>query len=85
MQEQEPGSPLNDPTGVEGDLVAIDTQIVDSSVQHITDGKEVICSIYFLCNKYELTFLLMFADVNVESLEPIQPDITGASSAVPPL
>ena len=48
MQEQEPGSPLNDPTGVEGDLVAIDTQIVDSSVQHITDGKEVICSIYFL-------------------------------------
>ena len=27
----------------------------------------------------------MFADVNVESLEPIQLDITGASSAVPPL
>ena len=27
----------------------------------------------------------MFADVNVESLEPIQPDITGASLAVPPL
>ena len=27
----------------------------------------------------------MFADVNVESPEPIQPDITGASSAVPPL
>ena len=27
----------------------------------------------------------MFADVNVESREPIQPDITGASSVVPPL
>ena len=27
----------------------------------------------------------MFADVNVESLEPIQPDITGASSAIPSL
>ena len=31
----------------------------------------------FLYNKYELKFSLMFADVNVESLEPIQPDITG--------
>ena len=27
----------------------------------------------------------MFADVNVESLELIQPNIIGASSAVPPL
>ena len=27
----------------------------------------------------------MFADVNVESLEPIQPDIIGASSAIPSL
>ena len=27
----------------------------------------------------------MFADVNVESPKLIQPDITGASSAVPPL
>ena len=27
----------------------------------------------------------MFADVNVESLEPIQPDIIGVSLAVPPL
>ena len=27
----------------------------------------------------------MFIDVNVESSELIQPDITGASSAVPPL
>ena len=48
MQEQEPDSPLNDPASVEGDLVAVDTQIVDSPVRHITDGKEVICSIYFL-------------------------------------
>ena len=39
----------------------------------------------FLYNKYELKFSLMFADVNVESSEPIQPDITGASSDVPPL
>ena len=27
----------------------------------------------------------MFADANVEISEPIQPDITGASSVVPPL
>ena len=27
----------------------------------------------------------MFVDVNVESSEPIQPDITGASLVVPPL
>ena len=39
----------------------------------------------FLSNKYELKFFLMFADVNVESPEPIQPDISGASSVVPPL
>ena len=38
----------------------------------------------FLCNKYELKFFLMFADVNVESPEPIQPDITGVSLAIPP-
>ena len=49
MQEQEPDSPLNDPVGVEGDLVAVNTQIVDSLVRDITNGKEVICSIYFLC------------------------------------
>ena len=49
MQEQDPNSLLNDPTGAEGDPVSIDTQIVDSPVRHLTDGKEVICSIYFLC------------------------------------
>ena len=46
MREQEPDSPLNDPIGVEGDSVAIDTQTIDSLVQHTTDGKEVICSFY---------------------------------------
>ena len=39
----------------------------------------------FLYNKYEQKNFLMFVDVNVESPELIQPDITGASSAVPPL
>ena len=39
----------------------------------------------FLCNKYELKFFLMFGDVNVESQELIQLDITGASLAIPPL
>ena len=34
MQEQEPDSPLKDPTSVEGDPV-------DSPAQHATDGKEV--------------------------------------------
>ena len=38
----------------------------------------------FLYNKYKLKFFLVFVDVNVESPEPIQPDITGVSSIVPP-
>ena len=46
MQEQEPNSPLNDPIGVEGDPVAVNTQTVDSLVQHTTDGKEVLCPFY---------------------------------------
>ena len=46
MQEQEPDSPLNDLVGVEGDLVAVDTQTIDSPVQHTTDGKEVMCPFY---------------------------------------
>ena len=45
-QEQEPNNPLNDPIGIEGDLVAIDTQTVDFLAQRATDGKEVICPIY---------------------------------------
>jgi len=47
MQDWEPDSSLNDPVSVEGGLVAVDTQIVDSPVRQTTDGKEVICSIYF--------------------------------------
>ena len=42
-QDREPDSPLNDPIGVEGGLVAVDTQTVDSLVRQTTDGKEVIC------------------------------------------
>jgi len=48
MQEQEPDSLLNDPVGDEGDPISVDTQIVDCLVRHTTDGKEAICSIYFL-------------------------------------
>ena len=43
MQDREPNSPLNGPIGVEGGLVAVDTQIVDSLVQKTTDGKEGFC------------------------------------------
>ena len=46
MQEQVPDSSLNDPINVEGDLVTVDTQTVNSLVWHTTDGKEVICSFY---------------------------------------
>jgi len=42
-QEQEPDSPLSNPVGVESDLVAIDTQTINSPVPHTTDGKKVIC------------------------------------------
>ena len=48
MKEQDPDSLLNDPVDAEGDPISGDTQIVDSPVWHITDGKEVICLIYFL-------------------------------------
>ena len=43
MQEQESDSP---PVGVENDHVVVDTQTIDSLVQHTTDGKEVICLVY---------------------------------------
>ena len=46
MQDQERDSPLNDHVDVQGDLVAVDTQTVDSLVQLTTNGKGVICSIY---------------------------------------
>ena len=40
MQEQDLDSRLNDPTGAKGDPISVDTQIVDSLIWHITDGKE---------------------------------------------
>ena len=48
MQEQESdGSPIdNDPVGVENDPTAVDTQTVDSLVQHTTAGKKIIYSFY---------------------------------------
>ena len=46
MQEWETDSPLNDPIGIEGDPVAVDSQTVDSPTRHTTDGKEVICPFY---------------------------------------
>ena len=45
-QEQELDNPLNDPIGVEGDLVVVGPQIIDSPVWHITEGKEVTCPFY---------------------------------------
>ena len=42
-------------------------------------------SLLSFCSNHELKILFDIADTNVESSEPIQPDITGASSAVPPL
>ena len=47
MQDQEPDSPLNDPVDIEGGLVAINTQTIDSLVRQTIDGEGVICSIYF--------------------------------------
>ena len=43
MQDREPDSSLNDRVGVEGSLVAVNTQTIDSLVRQTTDGKEVIC------------------------------------------
>ena len=39
----------------------------------------------FFCNNYELKIFLDITDTNAESLEPIQPDVIGASLAVPSL
>ena len=46
MQGQEPDSPLSDPVGVEGDLVVVDTQTVNSLVRHTSDGKKIIHPFY---------------------------------------
>ena len=43
MQDREPDSLLNDPVGVEGGHVTVDTQTIDSLVRQTTFGKEVIC------------------------------------------
>ena len=49
MQEQESDSPPidNDPISVENDPVAVDTQTDDSPVRHTTDGKKILCLVYF--------------------------------------
>ena len=48
MQEQESDSlPIkNDPISIKNDPTAVDTQTVDSSVQHTTDGKKIIYLFY---------------------------------------
>ena len=61
----------------------VGAQTADSPIRHTPDGKEVIR--LFHCNDHELKNFPVFADVNAGSLEPIQPDVIGASSAVPPL
>ena len=43
MQGHEPDSPLSD---IEGDLVVVDTQTIDSPVRHTTDGKKIIHPFY---------------------------------------
>ena len=43
VQDWKLDSLLNDPIGVEGGLVAVDTQTVDSPFWQTTNGKEVIC------------------------------------------
>ena len=78
MQEQESDSLL-----IENDPAIVDTQSVDSPVQHTTDGKKVICLVYLSTTNMNRKSSLMFVDTNVESLEPIQPDTIGASSAFP--
>jgi len=42
-------------------------------------------SLLFFCNNHELKVFPDIVDTNAESSEPIQPDVIGASSAVPPL
>ena len=61
----------------------VGAQTADSPIRHTPDGKEVIR--LFHCNNHELKILPVIADANVGSLEPIQLDVIGASSVVPPL
>jgi len=48
MQEQESNSlpTKNDPAGIENDPAIVDTQTIDSPVQHTTVGKKIICLVY---------------------------------------
>ena len=48
MQEQESDSlPIeNDPISIENGPIVVDTQTVDSLVQHTTDGKKIIYLFY---------------------------------------
>ena len=39
----------------------------------------------FFCDNQEIEIFLDTTDTNTKSLEPIQPDVIGASSVVPPL
>ena len=55
------------------------------SSKHTTDGKKIIYIFYPSAITMSSRSSLTFADTNVESSEPIQPDIIGASSAVPSL
>ena len=84
VQEQESGSsPIdNDPTDV-GNNLAVDPHTTDSPIRHTPDGKEVTCLFY--CNNHELKIFLAIVDTNTRSLEPIQPNVIGAPSAVPSL
>jgi len=42
-------------------------------------------SLLFFCDNQEIEIFLDTTDTNTKSLEPIQPDVIGASSVVPPL
>ena len=46
VQDREPNNPLNDPVDIEGGLVAVNTQTIDSPVQQTTDSEGVMCLIY---------------------------------------
>ena len=79
MQEQKSDSPP-----VENDPIDVDTQTVDPPVQQTIDGKKVIYLVYLPTTIIIFwNISLMSANNITESLEPIQPDTIGASSAIP--
>ena len=77
MQEQE-----SDSLPIENNPAVADIQTVDSLVQHTTDDKKIVYLFYPSTTIMNQKSCLTFADTNVESLEPIQPDTIGASSVV---